>query len=306
VESKKAELRDSIRRELTRLNPQVEAKVVLLTNNERSGGADITNPPDRFFDPPWRTRLSRDELWELLSGTRPWGDVDWDEARGGRGLYYNRLLERILWTPEQTFAREDVPRLQALLDKPPEELWWSGRAALLLAISRLLPPAQGELNDVNTRDGYLRKGIREEKDVFVRGELMRELIRTRLEPNRPFVIDTFFGEQKATGIPDVRGSILEELGRPPLCAGKRSLLWTLITDPRGRRLLTQPSLRMGDDFYRQKAAAAINSNAGQEVVTLNDLQELRDQGKSQLVLDRILESVKKLDAFRAPPEAAKP
>lgn len=63
---------------------------------------------------------------------------------------------------------------------------------------------------------------------------------------------------------------------------------------------------MGDDLYRQKAATAINSNAGQEVVTFNDLQNLRDQGKSQQVLDRILESVKKLHTFRAPPEAAKP
>jgi hypothetical protein len=293
--AKRVELRDSIRKELAALDPQVEARILLLANHRHSGGTDITNPDRRFFDPPWQTRLSKVDLLRLLDGEQIWDDVDWTDWLGGSGESYDRVVSRIMLNADRVFTLEDVPRLQVLVDAPPKPLMWSGRTASLIGISRLLPVAKAdELDNPRTRDGYLRKAVREDREVFVRGYAARELVGVGLPANAPFLRDLFFAERESRGIPDLRGSILEETGEAPLTPEKRKLLWDLVSDKRCRPLLTQPSLRMGDEMYRMWAARSINAHAGRELMTSMDVQDMRDQSKTNAILDRVLQQFKEL------------
>lgn len=290
-------LRKSIRAELATLDPQTEAKVLLLAKNAKYGTHDLALLENRFFDPPWQTRLTKDKLFALLEGGHPWSDVDWVDANGNAGELRTRVVTRIMLNAEQAFAREDVPRLRKLLDTPNPQFWWPGRAAALIGISRLLPAAtQDALDDPQTRDGYLRRALGAEPEVLVRGYVARELVRIGLPANKPVLLQKFFDENDSNTFEDVRFSILEALGEKPLSAEKRSLLLELWKDSRSRTLFTRPRTSISSDWHRRPAVKSLNAHAGRELVTIEDLNDLLQDNKSEATFDRILKLIGEMEA----------
>jgi hypothetical protein len=272
---RRAAVIQGVRTELEKLPPEVEAKVRLLALNQYSTalGADLDAPLMGPFD---SLRLSRDRLLDLLDRRNLWADVNWDAT------HYNAMVTQLAGSAEKLFGREQVPRLRAVRARESGNLGWNGRAALFIGISRLLPPAQiGSLDDVNTRDGVLRDGIRNHEDVFVNGATARELVRVGVEQNWPFLEHEFFAEEKSNGIPDIRMSIVQELGAPPLTQEKRAALASLLLDKRYEPLWTSQSLGMSDDLYRQYAFMSVNAYAGREVLTTYDSQNLRSPATAE-------------------------
>lgn len=91
------------------------------------------------------------------------------------------MVERIALCEPGWFQPKDVPALHAIFQREQNQLFWSGREALAIAISRLLPAASpGDLDDPETRDGLLRLRIINDTDVFTRGYVARELVASRL------------------------------------------------------------------------------------------------------------------------------
>jgi len=300
VAIKHAELRKAARAELAALDRQVEAKVLLLAKNKGYGTHDLDDFHTRFFDSPWQTRLTKGELFNLLEGGQPWSDVDWADSKGRSGEIHTQLVTRIMLNAEQAFAREDVPRLQKLLDDPKPDIGWYGRAASIIGISRLLPAAAPKtLDDPGTREGYLRKAIREESEVLTNGYVARELVRIGLPGNVPFLRATFYVEKDNRGAThDVRSSIIEALGQHPLTDEKRKFLFELITDPRCRHLLARSPKAIGDDWLQTVVVRSINSHAGRQLVSPSDHSLLHEDDKASEALDRILENVQKFERDR--------
>jgi hypothetical protein len=154
----------------------------------------------------------------------------------------------------------------------------------------LLPPAtSANLDDQNTRDGWLRSKMRTEGDLFLRGHLAAELVRVGLPVNGEFLKKEFFAETgPKVGFPDIRHSILQALGKPPLTPPKREALVELLLDERFAPLWTQRNRRMGDDMYRQYAMWAVNAHAGKELIADQDKYALTDPAKSEKALAEVL------------------
>jgi len=263
--------------ELRELPPEAEAKILLLA------GADYS--ANLFLDGLTTLRLDRERLFALLDRQDLWPDIDWSE----RTQYYYCMVSRLLLTEPSLFRPADVERLRA---------WQQRRqtrgSAYLIGLSRLLPPAVDNLDDPDTRDGLLRRGIREEKAIFTRGNYAGELVRTAVASNWPFLKEQFFTEQDGTSYPDLRLSILEALGAAPLTTEKRAALIDLMLDERFLPLWTRPSHRMGDDAYRRQAAAALNAHAGKELISWYEVQQLRDAQDAPAVLAGVLKKVREM------------
>jgi hypothetical protein len=275
--------------ELRELPPEVEAKVRLLAVDERSGGADITEPDAVFFVGAPDLRVTTDRLLGLIDRRNLWADLDWDAAA------YNRMVERLALAADTLFKPEHAARLQAAYGRERQNLWWSGRAAMLIGIGRLLPAATvDQLDDARTRDGWLRAAVRDEDDVFVRGYVARELVRVALTANWPFLRNQFFGEKDGSGIPDLRQSVLRALRTPPLTEVKRRALVDLLLDEAFAELWTRPNRRMGGDAHRSEAIASVNDHAGKELITYQEALALTDEKKSAETLVRVLEKVRSL------------
>jgi hypothetical protein len=274
----------SVGKELSKLSAEVEAKVRLLAINRRSSslGVSLDAP---LMGPYESSRLPADRLLDLLDKKNLWEDVDWQAQEGVTG--YNVMVTQLAGAADRFFRPEHVQRLQAVQAREPD-LWWNAKAALYIGISKLLPPAEtNNLDHANTRDAVLRDAIRNHPDVFVRGTVARELIRVNLTPNWDFLMQCFFSEGPQQGIPDLRGSILQALGTPPLGKEKRDALAKLLLDPRSDALWTKQSKRMGDDMFRQYAIQAVNAFANEEALTRQHFQDLGNTSRAQTTLKEV-------------------
>ena len=222
-----AEWKLQIAATLRTLPPEVEAKIRLLAVHPHAGGADITRPTHTFFSGPVSLRLSPGRIKELLAREHLWPDVDWMDAAN-----YSRMAERLLLSAESLFTAADAAWIQASVTRERPLVWWSGIAAGHIGISRLLPKAGNDQDDETTREGWLRKAIRDERDVFVRGYVVRELIDVGLPRGFEFIREHFFAATPTSHVPDFPQSVLDGLGAPPLTQAKRDALMALLLDPR--------------------------------------------------------------------------
>lgn len=266
-----AKAHQAIAAELRERDPEVEAKVRLLTASSRAGGAPITGSETQFWPEAPKLRLSPERLLDLLDGKDLWPDVPWtsNDARGLRNL----LAERVgLWA-HVLLRPVDVPRLRAALRD--QELWWSGRAALHIGISRLLPPAPADkLDDPETRDGCLRQAIAKENDLFTRSYCARELVRIGLPANAAFLMAIAFDEKPEDRTNQMMQEILQALAAKPHTAETRRLLIAILLDKRFEPYWTRPNSTMGMDMCRQYGVHAINAHAGRELI---DSYSIRDR-----------------------------
>ncbi|HEY2251815.1 MAG TPA: hypothetical protein VGH74_12170, partial [Planctomycetaceae bacterium] len=151
---------------------------------------------------------------------------------------------------------------------------------------------------VDTRDGYLRKAIREEREALTKAYVSRELVRVGLPENVPFLRAVFYGQKNGATSHDVRTSIIEALGQPPLTDEKRKFLFELIADPRSRLLLTRAPKAIGDNLLQDAVVRAINAHAGRKLVSTSDWNFLHSDDKATEALDRILEDLNTFESDR--------
>lgn len=260
IEARKDAVRRKAAEELRRLPAEVDAKVRLLA-------LDFGDRVPEFFysDAVWRKlgplRLSPERLLDLLDRKDLWDDVDWRCNSDGDGPY-DRLVERLMLAAPDVFGPEHVDRLRAVLAREGDKLPESGGAALLIGISRLLPPAApGNLDDPQTRDGTLRAAVRKGSR-----DATGELIRVGLTQNWPFLKEQFFAGSKRPVPPTI-----EMLGTPPLTDAKRTALRELLFDERFEPLWKT------DAWCRAYALQAVNAHAGKEVFPQPFPKELNDQ-----------------------------
>jgi hypothetical protein len=279
LETARGEIRKTIPDELRQLPPEVEAKIRLLTTDERAGCPVWPDPPS--------LRVTQERLLELLDRKDLWADVPWDAE------HYNLLAERLgLWA-DVLFAPKHIPRLRSALERERNGLWWSGKTALIIGISRLLPAARiDNLDNPESRDGILRDTIRHEQEVFVRGYCATELVRTGLPANREFLKQLAFEPYTDDGsLPTMRQAILQALGRPPpLSKEKRELLIDIVLDERFRNSWTWQN----DGMDCQYAIRAINAHAGRELITDELKYALNDPKRSADALKTVRECIEQL------------
>jgi hypothetical protein len=289
-----AALRRRFAAQLAALPPETEAKVLLLAESPHAGGPAIAAPEGSLFEYPLAPRVGPGRLLDLLDRKGFWTDVEWDGVppplRSGdegpreepwwrydpsppAGEYYNRMAERIGLSAATIFRQEDAARLKEVLRREADALWWSGRAALIQGISRLLTPEKPSGGGgPDTREGFLRTAARDEGEVFVRAEAAAELVRGDLAGQRAFLREIFFAEEEESAYPNLRQTILNALSRKPRTDDTaRKFLAELLLDPGFRPLWSRP-----DDRYRDAARWAVNALAGRDVIRDEDLRGLRD------------------------------
>lgn len=271
---------DRLCRELRKQPPELEAKVLLLALwGEEYGG-------EGSYSPPINLRVKPERLLELLEKKNLWSDVDWEQ-------FYDRLVERIS-LDTHVLRRADVPHLRAVLANI-KDAGWRAEPALAICISRLLPPARpSNLEDLSTRDGTLRTGLRTISDDMSKGMLAAELVRVGLPVNWPFLREQFFaGPEAEVHLLDGRDYVIHALGQAPLTKAKREALVDLVTDERFRVYWTQTG-GFGDDLYRRRAIGSINAHAGRTLVDYTEEQDLTRSGKSETAFANILAKAKSL------------
>ena len=283
--------------ELEKLPAEIQAKVRRLAVHKNAGGADITEPSHRFFRMPLSLKLDADRLLQLMDRKALWKDVEWQDSEG-RGNY-NRMVERLALSAKALFRPEHASHLEKILVREQEQLWWSGRAAMIIGISRLLPTNEdGRERKTKNRDDFLRSAIQTEKGVFVRGYVARELVRAGLPDNWRFLKKVFFSERDSSSCPDMRQSIIVELGKPPLTSEKQHALVDLLLDKKFASLWTRPSRRMGDDMYRQYAIWSVNAHAGKEILTRQHHQDLGNSKRAPVALKEVTRIVAEMGKDR--------
>jgi len=274
LRTQEAAVLSRLRTEIHKEPPEVEAKVCLMANA----------PNDALLGPCDRLRLSHGRLLDLLDRRNLWAEVEWDAA------HYNSLVVQVTRVADAFLGPSDVKRLQSVLARERAFLWSNGRGGLLVAISRLLPPAtdDADLDRVDTREGLLRDVVRRDRDRLVRGQVVRELVRVGVARNWTFLEQQFFAESMVFNAPsDLRLDVLKELGTPPLTRDKRTALAAFLLDRRFGVLWTMPLERMGDDQYRQVAIQAVNAHAGREALSWRDNQALTDPASTAAALARV-------------------
>ncbi len=251
----RTEVLATVTAELRQLDPEVEAKVRLLTVCTHTGcyGA-------QFWPDPPNLRISSGRLLDLLDRKDLWPDVPWDS-----NWYYSRLAERLGMWADVLFTSSDVPRLKAVLEREHDNLG----ASLIIGISRLLPvAAEEELGSTDTRDGWLRHATLNERDLFVRCYCAMELVRVGLPENAAFLTEMAFAAHEDDSENCFMQYVLQALAQPPLTAEKRRFLVDLLLDQRFEPLWTCPDGRGGDSPHmcRVYGIQAINAHAGRELV----------------------------------------
>ena len=280
-------MRERFECELAERDPEVEAKVRLLAGPPYIVGPEVTESGDRYFDLPAKLRLTPDRFLRLIERRGLWTDVDWETADGRSNEFYGRMVSRIALSAEYLLRPQDAPALLELMPRS-----WSYRSAAILGASRLLLPADPlKLDDVATRDGFLRQALRTEQDENVCGYVARELVRLDVVKHAPLLEWHFFAEYKTD---DLQVSILRALGERPLTAEKLDLLVKLTSDPRLTPLLIQPNTVAGKDKYRLWAAWALNAHAGKEVLDYARLPDLAQREGFAKTWKRIVQEVRQL------------
>lgn len=293
-----AAVRRAVAQELAGLPAEVEVEVRLLAQNRYSSGLGVSLD-EPLMGPFECSRVSSGRLLDLLERKDLWGDVEWGGEEGIPA--YNTMAIQLAGRAESFFRPDQVDRLREV-QKRERSLWWSGQAALCIGISRLLPPApDGALNDAATRDGVLRNGVKQLGEVFARGKIARELVRVGLPRNWEFLETEFFAERPQSAIPDLRSSILQELGAEPITGEKRGHLVELLLDKRFEPLWTTPATAGGGDYqHRLDAIRSVNAQAAREVLTDGDDARLRDPAQAAETLKEVLEKVHALAAEPRP------
>ncbi len=296
--SSRAYVNFKIEEELRGRSPEVEAKIRLLAHGRHLGAAPITGSEKRYWPNQPNLRLSRERLLELLERKDLWRDVEWNAE-------YNMLSERMGIWADVLFEPADASRLMAVLEKERGNLCWSGRAGLIIGISRLLPPASADgLNDPETQDGFLRLHIDCESDRTIRDYCTRELIRVGLPQNSGWLKSLAFNssEDDSDGINRTVNGMLQELTSRPLTAEKRGFLVDLLLDPRFESYWTRPNPGRGRamDAFRDNAIKAINAYAGSELVARELNERLVHPRKSKSALDEIHSGIGRLKSLDAP------
>ena len=262
----RAEVHKVIAAELRRLSPEVEAKVRLLATSTQAGDRPLTSSEEQSWAGPPDLRLSADRLLDLLDRKGLWPDVPWGDEQD-RGGPYGLMVERMGMWAEVLFRAPHAARLQAVLKREHEHLAWSSQAAMIIGISRLLPPAPaGRLDDVDTRDGFLRQAILEEPELFTRGYCARELVCVGLPANAAFLRQLSFTTSRDDEENKLTQNILQALYAPPLTSEKREFLVELLSDQQFEVFWTRPNTRMGMDMCREYAVWAVNAYAGRELI----------------------------------------
>ncbi len=243
--------RSRIAEGLSRLTAEEEVKIRLLA---RSSG-------DSLLGDFVCQRVGSERLLELLREENLWQDVDWRSWTGS----YDTMVRRLLPQANRYFSGEDIPQLNQIWDRRRGKYWID--AAFVVGISKLLMPAEEDnIEDVNTRDGFLRASLREIKHATARGKIVQELVRVGLPMNEDFLVDYFFGNtERSRGIGhDVRSSILIELKAMPLDESKRLMLMRLLNDSRFEPIWTdEPKLGTYDRLY---AIEANNAHTGKALI----------------------------------------
>jgi hypothetical protein len=289
----KVEIFKTILADLRKRSPEVEAKVRLLAHPRCAGGAPITGTEGEYWPDPPKLRLSRDRLWEILDRKKLWPDVAWDDENTNRKMY-NQLAERMGMWAHVLLTVDDVPRLQKVLDKEHDDLWWSGQAGMIQGISRLLPPGTIEtFDDPRTRVGYLLRAYRQEKDFFVRQYAINELARTSLRICGEYLKkNVLFVDRDGTN--RIMQGVLQVLYEQPITPEKRVYLKSLLLDPRFKHYWT----RRNSDMCRQYGLWAINAHAGQSDRNRNVVpQIIQNQlvyGNSEQALKELFEIINQL------------
>jgi hypothetical protein len=289
---------------LAALPPETEAKVLLLAETPNAGGPAIAAPEGSLFEYPLAPRVGPGRLFDLLDRKGLWADVEWNgipptlrtgdqgpreepwwkyDASPPEREYFNRLAERIGLSAATLFRREDAARLKEVLRREADALWWSGRAALIQGISRLLPPEKPSgAGGPDTREGFLRTAARDD-EIFVRAEAAAELVRVDLAGQRAFLREIFFAEHEESAYPNVRQTILDAVSRKPVTDDTaRTFLAGLLLDPAFRPLWGRQ-----DDRYRDGARRAVNALAGRDVIRDEDLRALRDPQRGPRTLEAL-------------------
>ncbi len=278
-EPREAEIRAPIMRELRKLSPELEAKMRLLA-------VDDPSRANTLFQGQYPLRLDEARMLELLQESKRWPDVvgNWELEM--------RLLQGLCSTKSPLMKPGNVARLQAIMAENKRYNW-----VLALAISRLLPAANaGQLNDPNTRDGWLRQAFATENDLFLKFPLIEELLETGLPLNRLFIEQAFFAEQGPSSGSDLRQTVLQALGKPPLTREKRELLCDLLLDPRFEAFWHQPDIETRQDMKRRYAIWSVNAHARKELISpySNEEYDLANPNTSAKALANIRTKIKTL------------
>ena len=160
-------------------------------------------------------------------------------------------------------------------------------------MANLLPSTGTTTEDAATAEGFLRRKLKEDGDVFIRCRAARELMRMGLEVHWPLLKDRFFAD-RANG-DNFTSDILEWFTKAPAGQSTTRKLIDLVRDDRYRPLWLESERPLGKciqgGICRRLAGKALNARLGREVVTNEDLAALKDpeQGPTRLwiVLARI-------------------
>jgi len=272
----------------------VERRVMvrLMVRDVHQGGADMAyydTPRYLLFNGPLALGIEKARIYELLDGVRLWPEEQ--RCRGGR----SQVVERLAMGWQECFTAEDIPRLQALFSNSKGDLWWSARAALVVALSNLMPATHTASDDPATAEGFLRRTLKGDPEVSIRKRAASELMRRDIDLHWPLLVDRFF-EDRDNG-DDLPGHILEWLMKAPAGDGPTQKLIALVSDDRYRPLWLESESHFGKGVRggecRRLACEALKVRLGHSVVSDEDIRVLKDaeQGPArlQLILTRLHE-----------------
>jgi HEAT repeats len=261
---------ETIAAELRQLDPEVEAKVLLLITH--CGGSVGSRHEIPFWSQPPDVRLPRERLLDMLDRK----DLCREETE-----LYPRLVNRLgRWAPE-LFEPKDVPRLKAVLEREEKAI---GKAPLVIGISRLLPPAKlTEMDSPETREGFLREWIQKEEMAYSRGTVVAELARVGVAGSEVFLTDLAFAVPDQRSHRSVLDDILRGLGEPPLTDAKKAFLVELLLDSRFEEHWRQPDWGR----HAKYAADSLNAHAGETLIDRMLLQSLRDPEQAEEAMEEV-------------------
>ncbi len=264
------------------------AMVRLLACDVHQGGADMAyyDTRDRLlFNGPLELGLKKDRILQLFDGIGLWPR----EQRFGGGE--SQVVERLAMAWKECFTADDVPRL---LSRFSGNDWWSARAAIVVALSHLMPTTGRASDDPATAEGFLRRTLKQDHEVWVRERAALELLRMDADVHWPFLKDRFFADRDNGD--DLPRHILEWFAKAPAGDGLTRKLIELVSDDRYRPLWLEAEVSFGKGVdggvCRRYAREAINARIGRTVVTNEDLAALQDPEKGPARLRVILARVR--------------